>query len=103
MGKLRTLGLPIRVLDTSIARVPEKQADPFYSSREWLALRDRVREEANGLCQVPGCGSRGYTVDHIVEIRDDPSRKLDRSNLMFMCQPHHVEKTHRERVRRVGR
>lgn len=78
-----------------------KVADRFYSSPEWIALRDRVRREAGGRCQVPGCTNRGGIVDHIAEIRDGGAR-LDRSNLMLVCHEHHGRKTHREWARRAG-
>lgn len=100
MAKLAMLKPRVATLDTRIAKLPEKMAEPFYSSAEWIELRNRVRREARGQCQVPGCKARGHTVDHIVEIRDGGA-PLDRSNLMLMCQPHHVEKTNRERAKRM--
>jgi 5-methylcytosine-specific restriction endonuclease McrA len=103
MAKLKLLKPGLRAMDPRTVRPPAKTADPFYYSAEWIELRDRVRREAGGICQRPGCDRHGYIVDHIVEIRDDPSRKLDRSNLELLCQGHHVEKTNRERARRAAR
>jgi 5-methylcytosine-specific restriction enzyme A len=100
MAKLTMLKPRVATLDTRTVRPMPKVADRFYSSPEWIALRDRVRREANGLCQVLGCDRRGYIVDHIVEIRDGGA-KLDRRNVMLTCQSHHVEKTARERAKRM--
>ena len=34
------------MVDLRTAALPPKVAEPFYSSAEWIALRDRVRREA---------------------------------------------------------
>jgi 5-methylcytosine-specific restriction enzyme A len=101
MAKLTMLRPRIPTIDTRIAPPPPKQADQFYSSPEWIALRDRVRREAGGRCQVPGCDKRGVYVDHIVEIRDGGAR-LDPANLQLLCAPHHTAKTAAERAKRMG-
>lgn len=77
-----------------------KRADQFYSSPEWIALRDRVRREAGGMCQALGCTRRGAIVDHVVEIKDGGA-KLDRANTVLLCAPCHGAKTHREWARRA--
>lgn len=94
--RIPTLKPRIPTLDTRIAlpavlRRP-KVSDSFYSSAAWIELRDRVRREAQGRCQVPGCKKRGRWVDHIVEIKDGGA-KLDRNNCMLMCPGHHTAKT----------
>ncbi|WP_319798314.1 HNH endonuclease signature motif containing protein [Nitrobacter sp.] len=101
MAKITMMRPRIPVADTRIAKPAPKTADRFYSSPEWIALRDLVRREAGGRCQMPGCQRPGHTVDHIVEIRDDGA-KLDRANVWLLCQSHHVEKTARERAKRHG-
>lgn len=55
---------------------------------QWSAVRDAwVREHP--ACAV--CGTRkGLQVHHVVPISVDPSRELDRSNLMTLCEPHHL-------------
>lgn len=91
----------LRTMDTRSVKVAPKIAEPFYMSKEWIALRDQVRHEARGMCQMPGCTRRGYIVDHIVEIKDGGAR-LDRSNAMLTCPPCHQKKTAVERAKRAG-
>jgi len=101
---LPTLRSRIGLADLRTAAPPPKVADPFYFSAEWIALRDRVRREAGGRCQVPGCGriERGMIVDHIVELKDGGA-PLDRSNTRLMCRSHHNQKTAAERAKRSAR
>jgi len=99
---LPTLRPRIGLADLRTAALPPKIAQPFYSSAEWIALRDRVRRDAGGLCQVPGCNRRGHIVDHIVELKDGGA-PLDRGNTMLMCGSHHAAKTAAERARRTAR
>ena len=58
---LQSLRPRVPVASLQTAALPPKVADPFYSSRAWIELRDRVRREAGGRCQVPGCGRVGAT------------------------------------------
>lgn len=102
MARLTMLRPAVSTLDTAIAAPPIKTAEPFYSTAEWIALRDRVRREARGMCQIPGCTKRGFIVDHIVEIRDGGA-KLDRANVMLTCSHHHGLKTAAERAKRQAR
>ncbi len=101
---LPTLRPRIGMVDLRTAALPPKVAEAFYSSAEWIALRDRVRREANGRCQVQGCGriERGMIVDHIVELKDGGA-PLDRSNVRLMCRSHHNQKTAAERAKRTAR
>lgn len=52
-----------------------------------------IREDSQYLCEV--CRSYGvYNYDnlevhHIIKIKDDPNRLLDRDNLICLCQKHH--------------
>jgi len=104
MAQIPTLKPRIPTLDTRIAPPPlprEKVADPFYSSKEWIALRDRVRAEAGGMCQRVGCSTPGRIVDHIVE-RSDGGASLDRANLELLCASHHAIKTNEAKRRRIA-
>lgn len=52
-----------------------------------------IREDSQFLCEV--CRDHGvYNYDslevhHITKVKDDPSRLLDRDNLICLCQQHH--------------
>jgi len=101
---LPTLRPRIGLVDLRIAALPPKVAEPFYSSAAWIELRNRVRREAGGRCQVQGCGraERRMYVDHIVELKDGGA-PLDRSNVWLLCASHHTAKTASERARRTAR
>lgn len=75
--------------------------DPFYQSREWKAARWEALQRDDYRCVVCGAdvsGSRQARVDHIVSIKDDPTRALDLSNLRTLC-PEHDAQAHREKGR----
>jgi hypothetical protein len=101
---LRTLRPRVPMAKLSTATLPRKTADPFYLSREWIELRDRVRREASGRCQAPGCGrrERRMFVDHIVELKDGGA-PLDRANVWLLCGSCHTAKTYAARGRRFAR
>ncbi|MFO1158449.1 MAG: HNH endonuclease signature motif containing protein [Reyranellaceae bacterium] len=102
--RLQSLRPRVAEINISNAKTPPKVADTFYSSAAWIALRDLVRREAGGRCQVPGCGraDRWTIVDHIVELKDGGA-PLDRSNLILLCRSHHSLKTAAERAKRTAR
>jgi 5-methylcytosine-specific restriction protein A len=102
MANLRMLRPRVPTMDTRRVKPPAKVALPFYSTPEWIALRNQVRAEARGMCQRQDCKRKGYTVDHIVEIRDGGA-PLDRSNVELLCQPHHVTKSNAERAKRMAK
>lgn len=82
----------------------ELERDYWYSSRNWRNLR-RAYISRNPLCEF--CFARGVTkaadvVDHVVERKDDDSRRLDSSNLQSLCHRCHNLKTLEERDRRRG-
>ena len=103
-GKLTTLTPRVATLDTRTAPLPPKAIDPFYLSREWRALVDKIKRERGEACEDPNCkgphhrAQRIYA-DHVVEIRDGGA-KLDPSNVMLRCARSHSRKTARERARR---
>ena len=101
---LQALQPRIALANLRTAALPPKVADSFYSSPAWIALRDRVRREAGGRCQVAGCGraERRMIVDHIVELKDDGA-PLHRSNVWLTCRSHHYQKTVAERATRTAR
>jgi len=67
----------------------------FYQSLHWRKLR-QYHITRNPLCTQ--CTKSGLTVvadvvDHIIEIRDDPTRRLDPKNLQSLCHSCHNNKT----------
>ena len=99
---LQVLRPRVATLSLQTAALPPKVADPFYSSAAWIELRDRVRREGRGRCQVQGCTLRGAIVDHILELKDGGAR-LERTNVWLLCTSHHSLKTVSERSRRTAR
>ena len=101
---LRALQPRVGLASLHTAALPPKVADRFYTSPAWVALRDRVRCEADGRCQAPGCGraERRMLVDHIVELKDGGT-PLDRTNVWLLCASHHSLKTVAERAKRTAR
>ncbi len=101
---LQALQPRVGLADLRTAALPPKIAEPFYSSPAWIALRDRVRCEAGGRCQVDGCGrvERRMFVDHIVELKDGGA-PLERTNVWLLCASHHSLKTLVERAKRTVR
>jgi 5-methylcytosine-specific restriction endonuclease McrA len=93
----------VAVANLQTAKSPPKIANPFYSSGEWIELRDRVRNEAGGRCQTPGCSraERRMFVDHIVELQDGGA-SLERSNTWLQCGACHSAKSAAERARRMA-
>lgn len=67
-----------------------------YHNAEWrrlsLKLKNRYRQ-----CQRCGTpGRTGLHVHHIVPVREDPSRFLDESNLVVLCEDCHRRETQKE-------
>ena len=100
---LRALKPRVPMANLQSAMAPPKKAESFYLSRQWLKLRDRVRWDASGRCQAPGCGrrERRMFVDHKVELKDGGA-PLDRSNVWLLCGSCHSLKTAAERARRTA-
>ena len=95
-------------LDELIAMIKRGDRLAFYSSKEWKKLRAIARERDNNECQ--GCREEGRVftaadattrkkleVDHVIEIKDDPSLCLTLSNLRTLCLDCHNKKHMRYR------
>jgi hypothetical protein len=87
--------------------LPPKEVDPFYASREWRALVDKIKRERGDVCEDPHCKgphSRGQRIyaDHIVEIKDGGA-KLKATGILLRCARSHSLKTARERAARMQR
>lgn len=74
-----------------VASNPKEWA--FYNSKIWLAERKEHLLE-NPFCVV--CGTFAEMVDHIIPIRIDWERRLDRTNFQSMCHACHHKKRGRE-------
>lgn len=82
----------------------DQKSAAFYRSPEWLAVREAVLVRDHGLCQRclwEGRITPADTVHHIVELREDWSRRLDPANLVSLCQACH-NAVHGRRDRRRG-
>jgi 5-methylcytosine-specific restriction protein A len=74
----------------------------FYGSVNWKALRLRKLKK-DPLCQIclaNGFYKEGLDIDHIVEVTDDYSLRLELSNLQTLCRSCHMKKTNDERIKR---
>jgi 5-methylcytosine-specific restriction endonuclease McrA len=64
----------------------------FYQSPEWKCLR-RVKLTSNPWCEKcnkeHGLLQPAEDVHHIVDLKDDPTKCLEYSNLMSLCKPCH--------------
>lgn len=71
----------------------------FYNSTSWRELSKRHRTEYPLCrhCLELGILTPVSVVDHIIEIDDDPTLKLDPQNLQSLCHPCHNSKTASER------
>lgn len=74
-------------------------ASDFYESREWLELRYRVLQKANGSCLL--CGCRASTVnplqvDHIKPRSKYPELALAESNLQILCKSCNLGKSNKD-------
>ncbi|PTM21078.1 endonuclease [Lactobacillus sp. PFC-70] len=67
----------------------------FYRSSAWHKLSRRFLENNPVYikCYEDGVIRKADVVDHVIELRDDWSRRLDESNLQPLCYRHHNQKT----------
>jgi 5-methylcytosine-specific restriction endonuclease McrA len=83
----------------------ESKRVQFYQSTAWRKLSRRWLT-SNPICQ--SCWQQGIirkadVVDHIIELKDDWSRRLDETNLQSLCYKCHIEKTNKERAKRKNK
>lgn len=67
--------------------IRDKKCTAFYNSKEWGIVRDNIKYRDNGLCLL--ClqdRQKNYSdmVHHIIEIKEDWSKRLDRNNLISL-------------------
>jgi 5-methylcytosine-specific restriction protein A len=70
----------------------------WYNKKEWLAVRDYVRQRDKMTCVRCGVfGAKKYEVDHIIELTwenlDDWKIALNPDNLQLLCKSCHNKKT----------
>ncbi|MGY5273851.1 HNH endonuclease [Lactiplantibacillus plantarum] len=73
----------------------ESKYQQFYKTAAWRRLSRRFLE-LNPVCikcYEDGLIRKADVVDHVIEIKDDWSRRLDESNLQPLCYRHHNRKT----------
>ena len=85
------------------AREENKESIQFYNSRTWrsLSINHRKREPLCQHCLADGITKPADVVDHIVEIRDDLTKRLHTDNLQSLCYPCHNTKTAKARKARI--
>lgn len=74
----------------------------FYRSKLWqnLSFQYRLTHPICEECLKLGLAVKADVVDHVIEIKDNWSKRLDESNLSSLCHHHHAIKTKRERMKR---
>ncbi|MEY9979035.1 HNH endonuclease [Lysinibacillus sp. RC79] len=74
----------------------------FYKSKSWqnLSFRYRLSHPICEECIQLGLAVKADVTDHIVEIKDDWTRRLDETNLRSLCHHHHAIKTKQEQMKR---
>lgn len=76
----------------------------FYQSKEWKNVRKQVLLRDKYLCQsclrnghvTPMKKGKRFYVHHIIELKEDWSKRLDMDNLESVCARCHIE-THRNK------
>lgn len=78
----------------------------FYNSKEWKQVRHNVKLSYDYLCQEclkEDKYTKADVVDHVIELKDDWSKRLDKNNLIPLCHYHHNIKTIAEKEKRKNR
>jgi len=80
--------------------MPRKPKSPY--DHVWRKLRLKILARDGWRCFTPGCTRPATQVDHIVDITDAPSLRLDPSNLRAACGPCNLARRNR-RVAALGK
>ena len=71
----------------------DKKEERFYSSGEWLTIKDKVKDIYNDIdiysYYVLNTVEVGQTVHHIDPIKDNWDRRLDIDNLIYLTESNH--------------
>jgi 5-methylcytosine-specific restriction endonuclease McrA len=79
---VRTLGPTVRAANLAVAKLPPKEADPYYATREWKALREACLRRDGYRCVL--CGAPAVVADHRVTRRAGGRDEL--ANLRSLCR-----------------
>ena len=85
------------------SRTENKQYADFYNSNAWrkLSINHRKKQPLCMHCLKHNITKPADVVDHIIEIRDDYTKRFDVSNLESLCHACHNSKTARVRKQRT--
>ncbi|MEK5331040.1 HNH endonuclease [Lysinibacillus sp. FSL W8-0992] len=74
----------------------------FYNSAAWrnLSFQHRLKNPICEECIKVGLVVKADVVDHVIEIKDDWSKRLDEKNIRSLCHHHHAIKTKQEQMKR---
>lgn len=82
---------------------PVKRADPFYQSREWIALREaRMRDPDYAAAKARAKPGERLVLDHRQELKDGGAA-LDPKNTAWLTHSEHQAKTAAAKAARAGR
>jgi 5-methylcytosine-specific restriction endonuclease McrA len=81
---VKTLRTGVKAANLGIVRLPPKEADPFYASPDWKALRHACLERDGWRCVM--CGQPAIVADHILSRRSGGADTL--ANLRSLCRLH---------------
>ena len=73
----------------------DKDVKRFYNSSIWKRTSKQVLLESDYVCAM--CGDEATMTDHIVSVKRDWSRRLDRTNLQASCKRCNDKKAIQER------
>ena len=74
----------------------QKELMQFYNSKSWRNLSKQVLNEYYYVCCM--CGGDATVADHIVPVRADWERRLDKDNIQPLCDSCHTIKTKKEMI-----
>ncbi|WP_270328223.1 HNH endonuclease [Enterococcus malodoratus] len=75
----------------------------FYHSKEWKKASQlyKLKNPCCEDCLDEGIIRKTDVTDHVIELRDDWSKRLDESNYRSRCHYHHNLKTRQEKAKRA--
>lgn len=73
----------------------DRTAKAFYNSKIWIETSRQVLLENDYICAM--CGGEATMTDHIIPLKQDWERRLDRDNLQPSCKACNDAKARREK------